>query len=114
MKLARVIGTVVCTVKNQTLEGKKILVLKPIDRQGNPMGKAFIALDSVGAGATEAVFYSGGKEASFPYLPTDVPSDRTIVGILDPANFFTKTEAPLSRTTGQRATDKELRTRNRK
>ncbi|HEY3127972.1 MAG TPA: EutN/CcmL family microcompartment protein [Acidobacteriota bacterium] len=106
MKLARVIGTVVCTVKNQTLEGKKILVLKPIDRQGNPIGKAFVALDSIGAGSTEAVFYSGGKEASFPYLPTDVPSDRTIVGILDPANFLHGVEGPSNTTgRGQRATD---------
>ena len=114
MKLARVIGTVVCTVKNQTLQGKKILVLKPIDRQGNPTGRAFIALDSIGAGAAEAVFYSGGREASFPYLPADVPADRTIVGILDPANFFSKTEAPPSRTTGQRTTDNGLPTKNKK
>ena len=87
MKLARVIGTVVCTAKNSSLEGKKILVLKPVDRMGNPAGKAFIALDSIGAGVSEPIFYSGGKEASFPYLPAEVPSDRTIVGILDPANF---------------------------
>ncbi|MBI3940412.1 MAG: EutN/CcmL family microcompartment protein [Acidobacteria bacterium] len=88
MKLARVIGTIVCTVKNETLQGEKILILKPIDRQGHPVGKAFIALDSIGAGASEEVFYTGGKEASFPYLPLDVPSDRTIVGILDPSNFI--------------------------
>jgi len=87
MKLAQVIGTVVCTMKNETLQGKKILVLKPIDRDGNPMGKAFIALDSIGSGVGERVFYSGGKEASFPYLPGDVPSDRTIIGILDDKNF---------------------------
>ncbi|MBI4454539.1 MAG: EutN/CcmL family microcompartment protein [Acidobacteria bacterium] len=87
MKLARIIGTIVCTVKNQTLEGKKILVLKPIDMHGRFYGKAFVALDSVGAGVGEEVFYVGGREAAFPFLPTDVPSDRTIVGLLDLANF---------------------------
>lgn len=92
MKLARVIGTVVCTAKNETLVGKKILVVKPIDRFGNPSGKAFIALDSIGAGIAERVFYAGGKEASFPYLPADVPTDRTIVGILDSSNFSAASE----------------------
>ena len=87
MKLAKVIGTVVCTVKNPALEGKKILVLKPLNLHGLPWGRAFVALDSVGAGVGEAVFYSGGKEASFPYLPAEVPSDRTIIGIVDPNNF---------------------------
>ncbi|HEY2933234.1 MAG TPA: EutN/CcmL family microcompartment protein [Acidobacteriota bacterium] len=94
MKLAKVIGTVVCTAKNETLRGKKILVLKPIDREGNMTGKAFVALDSVGAGVGERVFYSGGKEASFPYLPDEVPSDRTIIGILDTANFEFTTITP--------------------
>ncbi len=107
MKLARVIGTVVCTVKNETLRGKRILILKPIDRQGNPGGKAFIALDSIGAGAAEAVFYSGGKEASFPYLPADVPSDRTIVGILDPANFPAEFDSSKTTDHGQRTTDQK-------
>lgn len=108
MKLARVIGTVVCTVKNETLEGKKILVLKPIDQRGQPAGKAFVALDSIGAGVAEAVFYTGGREASFPYLPSDVPSDRTIVGILDPANFSSGAAALLQTTDrGQRTTDKK-------
>ena len=87
MKLACVIGTVVCTIKNPTLDGTKILVLKPVDLSGFPRGKAFVALDSVGAGIGERVFYSGGKEASFPYLPAEVPADRTIVGIVDPQNF---------------------------
>jgi ethanolamine utilization protein EutN len=88
MKLARVIGTVVCTVKNPALEGQRILVLKPVDRRGRPAsGRAFIALDSLGAGVGETIFYASSKEASFPYLPLEVPSDRTIVGIVDPDNF---------------------------
>jgi microcompartment protein CcmK/EutM len=42
-----------------------------------------VALDSVGAGAWEEVFYVRGREASFPFLPDEVPSDATIIGIVD-------------------------------
>lgn len=83
MRLARVCGTVVATVKNPTLQGKKFLLLKHIDKAGSPAGRAFVALDSVGAGAGELVYYVRGKEACFPFLPEEVPSDATIVGIVD-------------------------------
>ena len=87
MKLARVVGTVVSTVKNSPLEGKKILIIKPIDRSGAFSGRAMLALDSVGAGVGERVFYVRGKEGSFPWYPQDTPSDCSIVGILDSYNF---------------------------
>ncbi len=87
MKMARVVGTVVSTVKNPTLEGKKILLLKAIDRHGTIYGDPFVALDSIGAGVGEEVFYARGKEGSFPWHPQAVPSDCSIVGILDRSNF---------------------------
>ncbi|MFQ5740581.1 MAG: EutN/CcmL family microcompartment protein [Acidobacteriota bacterium] len=87
MKLARVVGTVVATVKNAPLSGKKLLVIKPIDRRGTPCGKSMLALDSIGAGVGENVFYVRGKEGSFPWYPQDTPSDCSIVGILDNYNF---------------------------
>ena len=83
MRLARVIGRVVSTVKNPTLQGRKILVLKHVDERGQTYGRAFIGLDSVGAGSHEVVYYVRGKEASFPFLPDEVPSDATVVGIVD-------------------------------
>ena len=83
MRLARIIGTVVSTVKNETIVGKKILILKHLDSSRRPYGTAFLALDSIGAGVGEEVFYVRAKEASFPFLPTEVPSDATIVGIVD-------------------------------
>lgn len=95
MRLARVIGTVVATVKNSPLEGKKILVLKPIDRHGNASGKSLVALDSVGAGIGENVYYVRGKEASFPWYPDEIPSDCSIVGILDKYNFEGRGKADL-------------------
>jgi ethanolamine utilization protein EutN len=86
MLLARVIGNVVSTVKNDTLTGKKILVLQPIDSTGEDRGEKLLALDSVGAGAAETVYYCRGREASFPWYPDEVPVDATIVGIVDHVN----------------------------
>jgi ethanolamine utilization protein EutN len=83
MRLARVVGNLVATVKDSALAGKKILILKHVNEQGEASGRAFIALDSIGAGAGEMVYYVKGKEASFPFLPDEVPSDATIVGIVD-------------------------------
>ena len=83
MHLARVIGTVVATMKNEPLRGKKILVIKPLNAQRQPQGKAILALDAIGAGVGEDVYYVRSKEATFPYLPEEVASDATIVGIVD-------------------------------
>ncbi len=83
MQLARVLGTVVATVKTDSLEGRKLLVIQPLDSAMNNVGKPMVAIDSVGAGKGEVVFWCRGREASFPFLPADVPSDCTIVGIVD-------------------------------
>jgi len=81
--LARVIGRVVCTVKDPSLKGVKLLLVQPLDGDGEAMGKPLVALDSVGAGAGEKVFYVTGREASFAFLPDIVISDASIVGIVD-------------------------------
>ena len=83
MQIARVIGTVVSTVKNEALEGRKFLIVQTLDAALNDKGSPMIALDSVGAGVGELVFWCRGKEASFPFHPTEVPTDAGIVGILD-------------------------------
>jgi len=83
MQLARVIGTVVATVKNDSLEGRKLLVVQTVDRDLEPIGKPMVAVDSVGAGIGELVFWCRGKEASFPFKREDTPTDCTIVGIVD-------------------------------
>ena len=83
MHLARVIGTVVATVKNDSLEGRKLLVVQTLDANLRPHGKPTVALDSVGAGVGELVFWCRGKEASFPFRREDTPTDCTIIGIVD-------------------------------
>jgi ethanolamine utilization protein EutN len=90
MILGRVIGKVVATMKNESLHGQRLLIVQPIDPHGRDKGKAVVALDSVGAGAGEIVYWCRGKEASFPFLPTEVPTETTIVGIVDEINVPTR------------------------
>lgn len=83
MQIARVIGDVVTTIKDGNLSGIKLLVVQPLDPDGNPSGRTVVAVDAVGAGVGETVFFVRGKEASFPFHPTEVPADAGIVGIVD-------------------------------
>ena len=83
MLLAKVVGTVVATRKDEGLLGTKLLVIQPLRTDRTPAGKPLVAVDSVGAGAGEDVFYVKGREASFPFLPAEVPADATIIGIVD-------------------------------
>lgn len=83
MLLAEVVGNVVATVKDGGLSAKKLLVLQPITAAGGSDGGRLVAIDSVGVGVGERVFYVRGKEASFPFLPDHVPADATIVGKID-------------------------------
>ncbi|HXR98713.1 MAG TPA: EutN/CcmL family microcompartment protein [Terriglobales bacterium] len=84
MFLARVIGTVVATVKDDALEGRKLMLVRPLDADRQPTPRTLIALDAVGAGIGETVYCCRGKEASFPWLPNMVPTDAAIVGIENP------------------------------
>jgi microcompartment protein CcmK/EutM len=89
MQLARVIGTVVCTIKNESLHGRKLLIVQTLDRHLNESGKPMVAVDSVGAGVGELVFWCRGKEASFPFKREDTPTDCTIIGIVDSEKHVT-------------------------
>lgn len=83
MQLARVIGDVVVTRKDDNLNGVTLLVLQPIAADGSAVGRTLVAVDSVGAGVGETVFFVRGKEASFPFHPVEVPADAGVVGIVD-------------------------------
>jgi microcompartment protein CcmK/EutM len=87
MLLGRVIGKVVCTIKHPALDGHKLLIVQPVDRKGRDKGRALVALDAVGAGAGETVYWCRGREASFPFLPAEVPTEAAIVGIVDTVNI---------------------------
>jgi microcompartment protein CcmK/EutM len=83
MQLARVIGHVVATRKDESLVGIKLLVVQPLTAGRQPVGRPLVAVDSMGAGAGEDVFIVRGKEASFPFYPVEPPVDASIVGIVD-------------------------------
>ena len=87
MQLGRIIGNVVCTMKDPALIGQRLLIVQPLDRKGRDKGRPVIALDAVGAGAGETIYWCRGKEASFPFLPAILPTEATIVGIVDSVNL---------------------------
>ena len=84
MFLARVIGTVVTTRKDPGLAATTLLLVQPLNADRSPSGKPLVAVDAVGAGVTEEVFYVRGREAALPFLPAEVPTDAALVGIVDP------------------------------
>jgi microcompartment protein CcmK/EutM len=83
MQLARVIGTVVMTRKDEGLSGRTLLLVQPLTPERQPAGRPLVAVDAVGAGVGEDVFVVRGKEASFPFHPGEPPVDAGIVGIVD-------------------------------
>jgi len=83
MQIARVIGTVVATRKDENLAGITLLMVQPLTPGREPAGRPIVAVDSVGAGVGEEVFVVRGKEASFPFYPVEAPVDAGIVGIID-------------------------------
>lgn len=83
MQLARVIGNLVATIKNDALDGRKLMIVQTLNENLEATGKPLVALDAVGAGVGELVFWCRGKEASFPFKRDDTPTDCTIVGIVD-------------------------------
>ena len=87
MMLARVIGTVVASRKDAGLGAAALLLVQPLATDGKAAGKPIVAMDSVGCGVGEQVFYVRGREAALPFLPAEVPTDAAIVGIVDHWNL---------------------------
>jgi ethanolamine utilization protein EutN len=83
MILARVVGTVVATRKDPRLEGRKLLVLKPVSPEGNDEAGYVVAVDTVGAGIRERVIAVAGSSARMAEGCKDAPVDTVIVGIVD-------------------------------
>lgn len=83
MMLARVMGNVVATAKHAALEGRTLLLIQPIGRDGLDRGRPLVAVDAVGAGYREVVYWCRGKEASLAFDGAEVPTDASVVGIVD-------------------------------
>ncbi len=96
MHLARVIGTVVCSHKNARLQGVSLLLVQPVGSDGTDTGRALVATDSAGAGIGERVFFVRGSEAAYPFAPTVVPTDATVIGIVDHWDTASVPHVPVS------------------
>ena len=84
MIICKVIGDVVSTVKNERFNGKKLLIVQPLDLQGNPRGQAFLAVDSVQAGLGDRVLVlREGGSARIIFEDDKIPLQAVITGIVD-------------------------------
>jgi microcompartment protein CcmK/EutM len=83
MILARILGTVVATRKDERLQGKKLLVVRPVSPEGKDEPGYLVAVDTVGAGFRETVVVVSGSSARMAQGCKDCPVDAAIVGIVD-------------------------------
>ena len=83
MLLAKIVGTVVATRKDQRLVSNKLLVARPVDPRGKPDGGYLVAVDTVDAGVGETVLIVSGSSARLASGLKDCPVDAAVVGIVD-------------------------------
>ncbi|HIE50910.1 MAG TPA: ethanolamine utilization protein EutN [Armatimonadetes bacterium] len=83
MNIARVIGKVWATIKDEKYVGIRLRVIEPIDEHLRPTGEPFIAADGVGVGEGEIVFYETAREAPMAMPDPETAVDASIVGIVD-------------------------------
>ncbi|MFM7202821.1 MAG: EutN/CcmL family microcompartment protein [Myxococcota bacterium] len=97
MELARVLGTVVATVKDPSLEGYKLLVIQPLNEHLEEVGEPLVAVDPLQAGPGELVAWIGGREASLAMPHELSPADAAIVEIVDATDAPGALRPPRSR-----------------
>ncbi len=83
MVLAKVVGTVVSTRKEESMEGLKFLILRPVELDGSEAGGFVVAADAVGAGIGEMVLYASGSSARQTIATDKRPCDAVVMAIVD-------------------------------
>ena len=83
MQLAKVVGTVVATRKEPTLDGLRLMVVRPVDEEGRPTGQQLVAADAVGAGVEEIVLIASGSSARQTQATDKRPVDAVVMAIVD-------------------------------
>jgi ethanolamine utilization protein EutN len=96
--LGKVIGNIWATQKNEALKSFKLLFVQPINGEYEELGEPIVAVDTVGVGPGEIIFYITASEAVIP-LPVDMaPVDASIVGIVDTLNLPIKLDSSKTKT----------------
>ncbi len=83
MQLAEVLGTVVATVKHDSLVGLRLLLIQPHDHDGRPDGPPIVAADPLQAGVGDTVEWITGREAALALPVQFSPVDASVVAIVD-------------------------------
>jgi microcompartment protein CcmK/EutM len=83
MLIARVVGTVVSTQKEPTLDGLRLLLCQPLNAEGEKAGAAVVAADAVGAGVGEVILYATGSSARQTVATQNRPVDAVVMAIVD-------------------------------
>ncbi|HEV8524185.1 MAG TPA: EutN/CcmL family microcompartment protein [Terriglobales bacterium] len=109
MILARVVGTVVATRKDERLHGKKLLMCRPVNPAGEVEGAYFVAVDTVGAGSHEMVLIVTGSSARMAAGHKESPIDSSIVGIVDEVRMDADSESDDTRAVAAAAPAKSRR-----
>jgi ethanolamine utilization protein EutN len=88
MFIAKVIGTIWSTVKDENLRGYKLQIIQPLNSKGKKVGDPIIAVDTIGAGIDEIVMYITAREAVIPMGVKEAPVDASIVGIIEKIDLY--------------------------
>jgi len=88
MLVARILGTVVSTQKDERLKGSKLLLVRPLNLDGSDAAGYVVAVDTVGAGFHERVLVVAGSSARLAEGMKDTPVDAAIVGVIDTVDFI--------------------------
>ena len=83
MKIARVIGTTISTIKDEKVRGSKLLILRQTDEAGELIGKSYVAVDLVDAGVDDLVLTGHGSSARQTYQTKDCPVDAVVIAVID-------------------------------
>ena len=83
MLIAKVIGTTVSTIKDEKITGRKLLIVRQTDETGEPIGKPFVAVDTVNAGVGDLVLTASGSSARQTTITKDRPVDAVIMAMID-------------------------------
>lgn len=83
MLIAKVVGTTVSTIKDEKITGRKLLIVRQADENGEPFGKPYVAVDTVNAGVGDLVLTASGSSARQTTITKDRPVDAVIMAMID-------------------------------